>query len=474
LPIDATSPSQALNPLDQPGKLQWQHREDAQPLLLHGKAVSPAAQAFVEGLVQQLVAQGGVAARPSSTAKLHLAVAAIVAGLLKHEIEELWGAHGTSPKNFTSLPFGRQIFLQATEGLDALGYLDVMPGWPRWMTSGGKPFNHGGRVSRFRLTKGYVSRALEAGVALSDWKVHWTKGPSQKVTISIEVPRLVLRGASRREGPTRIEGPTIEIAHGDERATELREGVMAHNAYLDQCTIGGVSFPGLRRIFNDGDQPGLKWRRGGRYFSVPGGEAYDLMSGEERRSELTLDGEPVGEVDLAASHLTLLYALLGEAFDARSDPYAILNHDRELVKNWLTHALGTSSPFAVRWSRKARDDYAKVQPQRVLRKDFPIGSVREAILNRHPILYRLETSGISTLDLQYHESEILRMAMEELRETHDVPSLPIHDGLIVAFKHLQVAEGELVRAFGKYIESETGQVCQVIPSVKRKVAISTS
>jgi hypothetical protein len=273
-----------------------------------------------------------------------------------------------------------------------------------------------------------------------------------------------------RRWPDKGEAPALEIAPDDQRAAELLQGVMALNAYLDRHTIGGVSFPGLRRIFNDGDQPGLKWRRGGRYFSVPGGEAYELMSGDERRSELTFDGEPVGEVDLAASHLTLLYALLGETFDARSDPYAIHGHGRQLVKDWLTHALGTSSPFASRWSAEARKNYAKVKPDRLLRKDFPISSFREAVLDRHPILHRLETSGISTLDLQYHESEVLRMALEELRDAHDIPSLPIHDGLILPVRNLQVAEDVLVGAFGEYIERETGQATQVIPSVKQKVA----
>ena len=42
-----------------------------------------------------------------------------------------------------------------------------------------------------------------------------------------------------------------------------------------------------------------------------------MMPGDERRSELTIDGSAVGEVDLAASHLTLLYALLEESFAAR-------------------------------------------------------------------------------------------------------------------------------------------------------------
>jgi len=458
-------------PDDLPNKLLWQHREDAQPLWLKGKAISPSAQGLIEGLLQELMGHNGVTARPTSVDKLRLALGAIVAGLMKHEIKGLWGSHGTSPKNFTSLPFGRQFFLQATSGLAALGYIDTMIGWPRWAALGGKPFNQGGRVSRYRLTGKFISLAVVAGVTLRDWKAHWTKGPSTKVTVRAEVPRLELRAKSQRQWPAKPKGQMIPIDLDDLRATELLEGVKVHNAYLDQHIIGGVSFPGLRRIFNDGDQPGLMWRRGGRYFSLPGGEPYEKMSGNDRRSELTIDGKPVGEVDLAASHLTLLYALLAEAFDAQSDPYATPGIDREVVKNWVAQALGTSRSNARRWSKRAREEYAKVEPHRLLRDAFPIGSVREAVLNRHPILYRLESSGIGPLDLQYHESEILRIAMDDLRDAHDIPSLPIHDGLIVPMKHLQIAEGVLVGAFTTYTERETGQVSQVIPSVKRKVAL---
>ena len=102
-------------------KLLWQHREAALPLLLRAEAVSPAAQILIEGLLQELIGQGAEATRPSSAIKLRLAIGGMVSGLMKHEVDGLWGAHGTSPKDFTSLPFGRQFFMQATSGLKALG-----------------------------------------------------------------------------------------------------------------------------------------------------------------------------------------------------------------------------------------------------------------------------------------------------------------------------------------------------------------
>ena len=58
--------------------------------------------------------------------------------------------------------------------------------------------------------------------------------------------------------------------------------------------------------------------------------------------------------------------------------------------------------------------------------------------------------------------------MGELRELHDVPSLPIHDGLIVTVPNLAVAEQVLVGSFQKYVEGETGNACRATSSVKWK------
>ena len=386
LTIEASTQSDVTRVVIEADRVLWQHREDARPLLLHGKPGSLPAQALIDGVLLEVTAQSVTVTRPSSAIKLRLAVGAIVSGLVKHEVDGLWGAHGTSPKDFTSLPFGRQFFLQATSGLEALGYLDTMPGWPRWSsTPGGLIYNHGGRVARFRLTEKFVTLAASVGVSLADWKEHWARSPSKRVEVPVDVPRLVLRGATKNEWPIREEGKPLPIAADDLRAVELLEGVKAHNAFLERQTIGGVSFPGLRRIFNDGDQPGLKWRRGGRYFSLPGGEAYEMMSGNERRSDLTINGSAVGEVDLAASHLTLLYALLEEPFDAQVDPYAIPDVDRDVVKSWVTQALGIGSSDAKRWSVTARKDFAKVTGHVTAgetaryTKQFRIEQIRDAI-----------------------------------------------------------------------------------------------
>jgi hypothetical protein len=49
------------------------------------------------------------------------------------------------------------------------------------------------------------------------------------------------------------------------------------------------------------------------------------------RAKMTIDGHPVVELDLTASHLTILHALRGRAFDPSNDPYAIEGFPRSVV-----------------------------------------------------------------------------------------------------------------------------------------------
>jgi hypothetical protein len=91
--------------------------------------------------------------------------------------------------------------------------------------------------------------------------------------------------------------------------------------------------------------------------------------------------------------------------------------------------------------------------------------VRETVLNHHPVLLQLQALGITSLDLQFHESEILLRAMQELREQHSLPSLPIHDGLIVPESEREVTKAVLVRAFRDYFRETLGTHEGITPRI---------
>jgi hypothetical protein len=86
------------------------------------------------------------------------------------------------------------------------------------------------------------------------------------------------------------------------------------NEFLACFELTGARHEGYIRIFNNGS-----WAKGGRLYS-PCEDTYQLMP-ETKRLEMTINGEPVAEIDIKASHLTIYHAMVGEPLDGLSDPY---------------------------------------------------------------------------------------------------------------------------------------------------------
>jgi hypothetical protein len=225
--------------------------------------------------------------------------------------------------------------------------------------------------------------------------------------------------------------------------------------------VAGANFVGLYRVFNDGDQPGFAWQRGGRFGSLPPGDRYELMHGPDRRRVLRFGDERVGEVDIGSSHLRLFYALQGERLPAGLGPdlYDVVEGvHRELVKKGVvTPALGSGKITRTRWTDEALAFWSSnFHGRRELRDHHPVASVVEAVLERHPLLGRVGQPGVPTnAELSFHESEVLRLAMASLRAA-GVPSLPVHDSLLVPVSLLWKAEEELRLAFSHRIKEVTG------------------
>jgi hypothetical protein len=65
-------------------------------------------------------------------------------------------------------------------------------------------------------------------------------------------------------------------------------------------------------------------------------DSYQTLK-KPQRLQMTLDGEPVAEIDIRASYLTLLHGLRRIPFDpAERDPYKIDHLPRAVVKTWVT------------------------------------------------------------------------------------------------------------------------------------------
>lgn len=162
------------------------------------------------------------------------------------------------------------------------------------------------------------------------------------------------------------------------------------------------------------------------------------MPEDQRLSRITINGEPVAEVDVRASHLSIMHGLLGLPLPD-DDLYRFPEVPRDVAKAWVTATLGKGSPV-VRWATKATQDNPDLA-------DHDPRRVGEIICDRYPFLRRPAEAveGPAGLDRLRHigpparllthrlmgiEAQALTGAMGYLR-SDGVLALPMHDGLIV-------------------------------------------
>lgn len=411
-------------------------REASRVMSLRGSGVSIEAGKLIEAVWTGFsLPHLEKAPRPTSVTKLRGAVSAILADLLIAARADRWTRRSLDDHSFTGRPVSRRMFRNAWEALEAAGLTVSFSGFKVHGRSGDDAQKAWGGLTCISATPRLIALAEEHGVALEKVLEHFTAGrvPAPAAREILRVHAKVVKDEKGLKAPTRA----LPIADTDDRAHSIRADLEELNAYLSAQDIKGFAFSGLRRVFNDGDQPGFAWQWGGRFYSIPGGDDYiNWKGGKTARAEgVELQGERVAEVDISAAHLTILYTLRGEPFDHLTDPYAVPGIPRGRVKRWLLFALGKSTVAA-------RGNW--------------YSQVREATLAKHPVLNGLEGYGISTVDLQYHEAEVMLRAMKALREDHGVASLPVHDSLVVPASKVEVARHVLTGAFRDYFRDVVG------------------
>lgn len=446
-------------------------------IALLGGPVSPNAIALVDQIMVEVVLPAQQKApRPSSEFRLRLATGALMADLfdLKRDLSDgkpaRHGAHGMSAGSFAmkELGFAYDIFKQVIDPLEAAGLVKRRPGQPRWQIAFNKVFNSGGVLTTFQATPGLLEIAGGVGVVTDDWADHWCRVRPEWNADEVKSPTLILRGQKQRINGKSQPGKDLPVNDADERVVRRKAELSALNDFLAAQEIGGLAFPGLCRIFNNGDQDHYAWDQGGRFYSRKGGHRYEHWGAAKRCEDISLNGEAVGEVDISASHLTLFHALLDKPFDPESKPYEIPGFPRHVVKLWVSQALGAGNPRPTQWSKTAQADYLAETGKSDLNGDFAVRQVGALVVDKHPALIDLKASGLSTLALQFHEAEVLRLAMEGLMLRQGIPVLPIHDALIAPQSKLEAASLAIVDAFREYVSGVIGHHPQVVPKVAYK------
>ncbi|MGB8629889.1 MAG: hypothetical protein WCD69_10920 [Xanthobacteraceae bacterium] len=236
------------------------------------------------------------------------------------------------------------------------------------------------------------------------------------------------------------------------KAKELEQQVRDLNEFLDRFDIGGGSHRGYIRVFNQGDNPCFDWNKGGRLYSQ-GDDSYQRLK-QDRRLGMTINDEPICEIDIRASYLTIYHAHFGVPLDAKRDPYELPGlpaEARDIIKLWFVATFGNNGHLD-RWPREIARNYRE-EHGRPIGKRYPVKRIRENSMKLYPLLEKWGTEDFGWSDLMFIESQAMIGAMCELMSL-GIPSLSVHDSLIVPASKQEIAEQTLSKRYLK----ETGTV----------------
>lgn len=368
------------------------------------------------------------------------AVGAFLADLLAataDERHEGWVHRSMRPEGFNGGRVGYKTFKRLVGLMAALGAIEVHEDNPISGSSKRK-------ASQFKATAWLLSQAKQKGIVADELDRHFKALPPLRV--------LELKSASTWRQGSKCAGQSMTFlpsAITDALAADIKR----LNAFLYGVHLRGGKHAGYVRVFNNADpkQP-YGWNEGGRLYSKCRG-SYQSLS-KQKRLEMALDGEPVVEIDIRASYLTLAHGLCGAPFDVATDPYDLTgflasDHSakvrRDAAKAWCTSCLGLGK-LITRWSPEAVSDFNTAHALD-LREAFPVRTMQSAMVSKHPLLRQWETLGHSWGALMFLESQAMLGAMLELMDDHGVPSLSVHDSIIVRARDEEIARGVLSKHY---------------------------
>ena len=214
------------------------------------------------------------------------------------------------------------------------------------------------------------------------------------------------------------------------------------NSFLFNFDLRGpedISFVGLKRQFNNYSKDDYLFDQGGRLYSSSHINSYQSLSGTDR-AKLTIDREPVVEMDMHACALSITHALFEIPLPDQIDLYDIGGLDRSIVKSWINLSLTNGKPL-MKWPENVIEDFDKGGIEYEKASHYaPI------MLKAYPFINDLDHHNVTWAKLQFEESEVIIASMKELMG-RGIPSYPVHDSLIVSSDAQRVAKGVLEGCF---------------------------
>jgi hypothetical protein len=423
-----------------PAQFDQEELQAATYASLRAHATSEQAKALVaklSSMVEEHTIQTGSRERKrrGTAGKLEYAAGAFLADLLRPldaEQPNGWVYKSLNKASFTGKPVGRHAFFQLIEGLKGLGFLQHVPGHK---TSDDRE-DTGKYAARFRATPALLRFCTEHGVEPAEVLDHFEfEYDLPKHPLQLRARKLKTSFNTKEPVGKPMEFERTPAVGGMEHA--IRE----LNEFFRKHTLRGGVHQGFIRIFQNGDDTDFDWNKGGRLYSQPFVESYQVMP-DTRRAKMTINSEPVAEIDISASYLTIFLSLYGIQLNTAEDPYMLrgLGADhRGAVKQWFVATFGSSKPIR-KWPTEMLKDDAGL-------RDYRVAEITEAVLAKYPLVGSwgepLDGRVYSWADLMWLESAVMFSTMLNLMHDHQTPSLVVHDSLIVPVSKAEVASEAL-------------------------------
>jgi hypothetical protein len=410
---------------------------------LRAHPISEQAKALVSTLAAMLdehaLATGARKNKRKSTAeKLDYAVGAFLADLLRaygngEPTPNPWVYRSMHTKSFTGASVAYRTFAPLVDGLQQLGFIQRVDGYKVSSEDKGK------FAARFRATPALLAFCSDRSVDPANVHDHFE--------FEHDLPTEVVELRATKEGDYWVKTKPVGKPMGFERdhiVSLIEDQVKELNEFFAQQKLRGGSHHGYVRVYNNGDNPRFRWNMGGRLYSQHFADSYQVMSADQRL-KMTINDEPVAEIDIRASYLTIFLSLQGIQLP-EGDPYQLPGlgpEHRNAVKQWMVATFGNSKPI-VRW------------PPRMLQKtpelkQHKVASISKAALTKYPALAAwgqpLRDVTYGWADLMWIESNVMQFTMLELKREHQIPSLSVHDSLIVPAKNAETARAALKEKF---------------------------
>lgn len=403
-------------------------------------------------------AKGKAYARHKTLVDYANAVGAFIADLLAAASEsnrnEGWLRCSHNKSDYTGQYVSWSMFNSVRTAWLEVGLIDHKAGYPG-MLAYGNPGPKSGKLTRYRATPLLLSFCAEHGITPANVTEHFQ--------FEYEMPRELVQLTSPFK-PT-PNSPRVEKLRAE--VGELNEFFSKHT--LTHPTIRHI---GWVRKFHLAHHPDFKWNKGGRLYSYPTGENvnYQNVDRDTQRLNMKIDGEAVVEIDISSSYLSIFYAWNDQRLDTELDAFrGILGPtdlDRHVAKFWVNASFGNSS-LLTKWSKDFSAELrSKLVKKNIAPSDFdpkkryPMKMIREKVLQRHPLLERWGGVVRGRVrdygDLMFTESEVIIGAMLILMREHGVPSMPVHDSLIVPRHKADLARGLLDKQFQSVTGTKPG------------------